>query len=60
MLNVKRKCGHEACGDLALVFAEFCWDHISNKDSYGEALIRASGENRDLAGCNLKKASLKG
>lgn len=60
MLNVKHKCGHEACGELALASAEFCWDHISGKDSYAETLIRASGESRDLAGCNLKKASLKG
>ncbi len=60
MLNTKHKCGHEACDELALSSAEFCWDHIKSKDSYAEALVSARGEDRDLAGCNLKKASLRG
>ena len=60
MLIVKNKCAHEACGELALVSAEFCWDHMRNKDSYVETLIRTSGESRDLSGCNLKKVSLRG
>lgn len=60
MLNVQRKCGDEACGEFAVAHSEFCWDHIKSKDSYVEALFRASEVTRDLSGCNLKKVSLKG
>ena len=60
MIPAQHKCGHEACDELAVVSSEFCWDHTCNKDSYREALLRASGEGHDLSGCNLKKVSLKG
>ncbi|MCX5679672.1 MAG: pentapeptide repeat-containing protein [Candidatus Omnitrophica bacterium] len=60
MINVQHKCGCGACDELAVVSSEFCWDHVNSKDSYLETLLRAAGENRDLAGCNLKKVSLRG
>ena len=60
MMNVQRKCSQEACGELAIAYSEFCWDHISNKESYREVLLNASETGRDLSGCNLKKVSLRG
>jgi len=49
------KCGYDGCRENAVALSEFCWDHLSDKDSYAGLLVKAVNGAQDLTGANLKK-----
>ncbi|MBU0606078.1 MAG: pentapeptide repeat-containing protein, partial [Candidatus Omnitrophica bacterium] len=53
------KCKYDGCKERAVALADFCWDHLPEKSSYAELLIKASESKRDLTGANLKKVCVK-
>lgn len=53
------KCNSKGCQEQALALAEFCWDHLPDKNRYQEALLAALKEGSDLTGACLKKIVLR-
>jgi hypothetical protein len=42
-----------------VALSEHCWDHLPDKSSYSDRLIRSINSGSDLSAANLKKAVLK-
>ena len=52
-------CEHKGCVESALSLSEFCWNHLSDKNSYVELLVNTANKGKDLTGANLKKVYVK-
>lgn len=55
---MKHRCLFKGCVHQPIEDADFCWEHMHDKDGYRLKLVEASRTERSLAGYNLKKVNL--